>query len=137
LGGFRLSTYLAEYKSFWRFAVVGCSNTAVDFIVFTILRAIFNVNYLYCQVAAFIAGIMNSFILNKTWTFESKTSRFESSRQLGKFVFINLVSLAVSLLGLQLLSGQMHMNVYVAKVAVTVVTQAINYSGYRWWVFAD
>lgn len=137
MGGFRLSIYFAEYRSFWRFAVVGCCNTAVDFIVFTILRAIFNVNYLYCQGAAFIAGILNSFILNKAWTFESKTSRFESSRQLGKFVFINLVSLAVSLLGLQLLSGQMHMNVYVAKVTVTVVTQAINYSGYRWWVFSE
>ena len=130
-----IESIIIKYKSLWRFGIVGCSNTLVDFAVFTILWEFFRINYLYCQVAAYIAGIINSFVLNKVWTFESKTSNIESSRQLVKFIIINLFSLTVSLLGLRLLSGEMHLNVYFAKVAVTVITLAINYSGYKWWVF--
>lgn len=128
---------LSRHKSYWRFAFVGCSNTVVDFSVFTILRAIVDVDFLYCQVAAFIAGILNSFILNKFWTFESKTTHFDSSVQFIKFVTVNLVSLGISLVGLRYLNGNLAVNIYLAKVAVTVVTQAINYSGYRFWVFSD
>ena len=128
---------LGRYRSYWRFALVGCSNTAVDFGVFTFLQAVFQLNYILCQVAAFIAGISNSFILNKMWTFESKTTHFDSSIQFTKFVIVNLVSLGMSLVGLKLLNGNLAVNIYLAKVAVTVVTQAVNYSGYRFWVFSD
>lgn len=129
-------TCLTRYRSLWRFAIVGCTNTAVDFGVFTLLRAVFDLNYLLCQTVAYIAGILNSFVLNKVWTFESKTSNLHTSLQLGRFIIVNIVSLSASLLGLKLLSGELHINVYLAKAAVTVLTQAINYSGYRWWVFA-
>ncbi len=128
--------YPNRYSSVWRFALVGCTNTAIDFGVFTLLRAVFDLNYLLCQTAAYVAGILNSFILNKVWTFESKTSNLHTSLQLGRFIIVNIVSLLVSLLMLNLLSGQLHMNVYLAKVTVTVFTQVINYSGYQWWVFS-
>lgn len=132
----RLSDICRRGQSYWRFAVVGFSNTAVDFSVFTILKAIFHMNFFICQVVAFSAGIINSFILNKKWTFESQTARLETSVQLCKFVLVNIMSLSISLLGLKLLNGNLSVNIYWAKVAVTVITQAINYSGYRWWVFS-
>lgn len=132
-----MSTYLAEYKSYWRFAIVGCSNTAVDFIVFTVLREFFQVNYLWCQVAGFILGIVNSFVLNKTWTFESQTSKLQTSLQFSKFIGVNGISLVVSLLGLKLLSGLWQIDVYMAKVIVTGVAMTINYLGYRFWVFEN
>lgn len=132
-----IKTIAIKYKSFWRFAVVGCTNTFVDFAVFTILREIFDVHYLWCQVAGYTIGTLNSFVLNKNWTFESKTSRFQTSMQFGKFIFVNLVSLGVSLIGLRILNGYYHLNVYIGKVAVTAIAQLINYSGYRFWVFKN
>ena len=126
-----------DVKSIFRFSTVGITNTAVDFLVFIILRSVFNVHYLLCQVAGYTFGTLNSFILNKKWTFESKTSNIKTSIQLFQFITVNLVSMGVSVLGLKLLSGHWHLNVYAAKVAVTVVTQVINYSGYRFWVFSD
>ena len=126
---------LSRYRSYCRFALVGCSNTVVDFGVFTLLKAAFQLNYIVCQVAAFIAGILNSFVLNKVWTFKSKTAHFDTSIELFKFVLVNLVSLGVSLVGLRYLNGTLAVNIYLAKVTVTIVTQAINYSGYRFWVF--
>lgn len=124
-------------KSFFRFALVGVSNTFVDFAVFTILREIFDVNYLWCQAAGYTFGTFNSFVLNKKWTFASKTSHIQTSIQLFQFICVNLISMGVSLLGLRMLSGYWYLNVYVAKVVVTALAQLINYSGYRFWVFSD
>ena len=124
-----------ELKSLLRLGVVGCSNTLVDFVVFTILRAAFDINYLLCQVVGYSAGVLNSFIFNKMWTFESRTSHFRTSLQFARFLVINLLSLSVSLLGLKIMSDYWNLNVYVAKVAMTAVAQVINYSGYRFWVF--
>lgn len=131
----QIKSTVIKYQSFWRFAIVGCSNTAVDFAIFTILREVFDVYYLWCQVAGYTFGTLNSFVFNKRWTFESKTSHFQTSRQLSKFIFVNLVSLGLSLTSLRLLSGYWHINVYIAKLAVTAIAQAVNYSGYRFWVF--
>jgi len=128
---------LSKYRSYWRFGMVGCSNTIVDFAVFTILRELLGVNYLWCQAWGYIFGTLNSFILNKRWTFESKTSRFQTSMQLVQFICVNLISMGVSLIGLRLLSGHWNMNVYIAKALITVLAQAVNYSGYRFWVFSD
>lgn len=130
-----IKSIVTKHYSFWRFAIVGCSNTGVDFVVFTILREIFDVYYLWCQVAGYTFGTLNSFILNKKWTFESKTSRFQTSIQFVKFISVNLVSLGISLIGLKLLSGYWNINVYLAKVLVTAVAQLVNYSGYRFLVF--
>jgi len=130
-----IKAVMIKHNSFWRFALVGCSNTIVDFAVFTILREIFDVYYLWCQAAGYTFGTLNSFIFNKKWTFESKTSRFQTTIQFAKFILVNLVSLGVSVIGLKLFSGYLNINVYIGKVIVTAVTQVVNYCGYRFWVF--
>lgn len=122
-------------RSVFRFSFVGGLNTAVDFLVFTILKEFFVINYLWCQIAAYSAGVINSFICNKVWTFESKTSEIPTCIQFLKFLLVNLVSMGISVVGLKLLSQNGNINVYISKVVVTIMTQAVNYCGYRFWVF--
>lgn len=131
----RKMIYCKKSPSLFRFASVGCINTMVDFAVFIILNNVFGVNYLICQLTGYSAGVLNSFIMNKVWTFQSKTSRFHTSVQFARFIIVNLVSLGLSLVGIKLLSGYADVNVYIAKVMVTFVAQAVNYLGYRFWVF--
>lgn len=125
----------SKYKRLIRFAIVGCINTGVDFLTFTLLHSAFQTDKLICQAAGYSMGVANSFILNKLWTFESHGSKHESSRELLKFIVVNAVSLGVSLLGLQILNGNLKINVYISKAAVTVLAQAVNYLGYKLWVF--
>lgn len=131
----RIMIYKKEGRSLFRFAAVGCINTLVDFTVFTILKSIFDINYLVCQVAGYSAGVLNSFVMNKVWTFESKTSKFHTSMQFARFIAVNLISLGVSLAGLKILIGYGNINVYISKIIVTGLAQAVNYLGYRFWVF--
>ncbi len=123
-----------KYKSFLRFVIVGGINTGVDFLVFTLLNLL-GVNYLLCQLAGYGAGILNSFILNKLWTFEASRSKFNTSLQFLKFAGTNLVTLGISMLGLRFLNGSLHMDLLAAKAIVTLFIQALNYMAYKHFVF--
>lgn len=54
-----------------RFCTVGVGNTLIDFCVFFLLTAVY-VPYLIAQVCSYTAGIANSYIWNRIWTFEVK-----------------------------------------------------------------
>lgn len=124
-----------KFKSFIRFSIVGVINTLVDFSVFAMFHSLFGVDKLICQVAGYSMGVVNSFILNKFWTFENSNSKFNTINQMVRFIGINLVSLAISLLGLKLISDWYGLGTYVSKVIVTIMAQAVNYFGYKLLVF--
>lgn len=134
LNGIVLNTY-QKYRSVVRFLLVGCLNTGVDFLIFTSAYSLLGFDKFVSQCAGYSMGITNSFVLNKLWTFENKKSNFRASSQLLRFIAVNLVSLSMSLWGLKLLCDVAGMNPYLAKILVTGMTQAVNYAGYRLWVF--
>jgi putative flippase GtrA len=124
-----------KHKLLIRFAIVGCINTGVDFLTFTLLHSLLGLDKSICQIAGYSVGILNSFVMNKLWTFESKGSRFGTISQLLRFVCVNVISLGVSLAGLKLLCDHFGLNVYIAKIIVTIAAQVVNYAGYKLWVF--
>lgn len=128
--------YLYEkYKSVFRFMAVGCLNTSVDFLTFTMMHSLFGVDKLICQITGYSAGVINSFILNKLWTFENKGSNLNTAFQVVRFAAINLISLGISLIGLKYINEYFGVNIYVSKLIVTGIAQAVNYFGYKFWVF--
>lgn len=130
-----MSDLLKKYKRLIRFAVVGVINTGVDVLLFTVLREFFGLHRSICQVVGYTAGTLNSFAMNKLWTFENKEAGRKTVGQAIRFITVNAVSLGASLLVLELLNKELAINIYGAKGAATAVSWAINYAGYRLWVF--
>lgn len=126
-----------RYKSVIRFIIVGCINTGVDFLTFTILYSFLGGAKLACQVGGYSMGIVNSFILNKLWTFKESKSKVNATTQFIKFVFVNIISLTISLIGLNLLNGEENINIYISKVIVTGFLQIFNYVLYKGIIFQD
>lgn len=54
---------------FIKFGIVGISNTLLTFAVYTLLLKVFGVWYLAASAIGFAAGTVNSFLLNRRWTF--------------------------------------------------------------------
>src|SRR5437899_2225557 len=54
---------------FVKFGIVGISNTLLTFAVYTLLLKVFGVWYLAASAIGFAAGTVNSFLLNRRWTF--------------------------------------------------------------------
>jgi len=54
---------------FIKFGIVGVANTALTFIVYTLLLKVFGVWYLAASAIGFAVGATNGFLLNRRWTF--------------------------------------------------------------------
>lgn len=126
-------------SQFIAFNIVGLLNTAVDFLLFTILIWL-GTYYLLAQVIAYSAGMINSYVLNSRYTF-SKGDRLVTRRQqLGmrvRFIAWNGILLGITLLLLAVLTEWWRMNEVIAKLIVTAVSVLLNFYGSRKWVFAS
>ncbi len=127
---------------FIKFGLVGVMNTAVDFLVYALLTW-FGVQYLVAQVFSYSAGTMNSYVVNKLWTFGGKGTAGEENRKAGRvdkgefarFVLVNIGTLLLSIALLYVLKTGLSLHPLIAKIGVTAVTVVVNYIGSKLWVF--
>ncbi|WCK54557.1 GtrA family protein [Aneurinibacillus sp. Ricciae_BoGa-3] len=115
-----------------RFCVVGLLNTAVDFAVFFVL-SLAMIPYLLAQPVSYSAGVINSYFLNRRWTFQVKQK--PDRLEIFKFIFVNGVSLVVSSSILFITRDIGQINILFSKIAACVGGVAVNYIGSRLWVF--
>jgi len=117
---------------FIRFCLVGVVNTSVDFAVFTVLTNM-GVLLLLAQCVSYTCGVLNSFLLNRTWTFKR---RGQSSGQLIRFFALNLGTLAITYGLLVYFHNHLAWPLLVSKLVATVASLVINFGGSRLWVFS-
>ncbi|GGJ57940.1 putative flippase GtrA [Anoxybacillus voinovskiensis] len=122
-----------EGATFVRFAVVGIGNTLVDFGVFFLLTSM-GMSYVLAQICSYSAGVVNSYIWNRTWTF--RVQEKASAQQFFQFLILNLLSLGTTVVLLQLLQLT-GLSLFMSKVIVTIAGMAINFIGSRFWVFSS
>jgi putative flippase GtrA len=132
-----------------RFGIVGGMNTVVDWGLFFLFNLVYNAFaaeplvshpylYLLANAVAYTAGIANSFLWNKHWTFSAGDSK-RGRQEAVAFVLVSLASLVINTLGLQLLrsifTGTSLATVLVHKLGTTVITMTWNFFGYRFLAF--
>ncbi|MGP9074919.1 GtrA family protein [Geobacillus thermodenitrificans subsp. calidus] len=127
-----LRTFRKEKQTAWRFAVVGASNTIVDFVVFFLLTAA-GVPAAAAQVVSYGAGVINSYIWNRRWTFQVK--RKANIKEVLRFLVVNGLSFGASLA--VLLAAERLAPLWLAKLAATIAGMAVNFIGSRYWVFVE
>lgn len=59
-----------------RFAMVGSLNALITAIVIWVLMDILDCNYLWSNVAGYVAALVNNFFWSKYWVFSSKEGKF-------------------------------------------------------------
>jgi putative flippase GtrA len=119
-------------QTLWRFCVVGVGNTFVDFIVFFLLTSI-GVAALFAQVFSYMAGVVNSYVWNRLWTFRVK--RKATIEEFFRFITVNLLSLACTLILLFIYQEIGNGPLLAGKMIATVGGIAVNFVGSRFWVF--
>jgi putative flippase GtrA len=129
------SIFCGKLKHFSRFSTVGVLNTLIDFIVFSICQSIIGFNNSISQILGYSFGILNSFILNKRWTFEVGRSGKRSLEEFIEFIVVNMISLIISVAAINFLVNNIEINVYLSKTIVILITQMTNFIGYKMWVF--
>jgi putative flippase GtrA len=115
-----------------KFALVGGTNTGIDFLVFTLLTFL-GWAYFPAQCVSFTCGVLNSYVLNRSWTFRDCTAS-------GRLLFYKFVALnALVLLLVSGLIALFHQGagwpVLVSKFAASFFGVLVNFAGNRVWVF--
>jgi putative flippase GtrA len=116
---------------FVKFCLVGIVNTGVDFGVFTILT-LWGMPLPATQGFAYSCGVMNSFLLNRKWTFKQYG---KDQGQLLRFFLLNLFTLTVTYGLLVVLHEHWGIPLFLSKLIVTGGGLLINFGGSRRWVF--
>ena len=134
------------FKQILCFALAGGLNTLVDLLILNGLLWLFPTSssgmLLAYNSLAYSTGAINSFLLNKYWTFGQK--RRTTRAELVRFAFITICGIAWSSLILWLASRALHPFLFnttvwanVSKLIAIGGTALISYLGMRLWVFVS
>lgn len=117
-----------------KFSIVGIINTLVFASIFFAMYRIAELHYMIATTAAYALATVNSFFINRAWTFDSRDN---SRKKFVKFVLINVLSAGINSLMMYLLVDKARFNVMVAQAVTILVTMCVNYIGNRLWTFRD
>lgn len=125
--------FSGEIWRFIKFGLTGVMNTLVDYAVFLVLSYI-GVNIYLSQVASYSCGMLNSYVVNRSWTFNSQKRFFGA--QMIRFIVVNLSLLALSL-GVLWLGTRLGYGKLLSKLGATAVTLVLGFIVNRLWVFKN
>ncbi len=112
-----------------RFATVGVSNTAIDFIVFMLLQHFTGVAA--AQIIGYSAGTANSYYWNRKWTFAR--GKGWDTGELMRFLLVNVCVALITSVAISWIPASIP--VWIAKLCVTVLGLGINFGFSKLWVF--
>ncbi len=122
---------LTVSSQFARFLVVGLTAFLLNAAIYSGLVTL-GVHYLIASGVGWIVGIVNSFFLNKRFTFKSEGSVRE---ELPKTIFVYVVQLVVSWTGLIILIDGLGFGEIVAFMINVVVVTAVSFIGLKFFAF--
>ena len=146
ISGKQRSHWLRFFRQIVRFGLVGGLNTLVDLLVLNALLLLFPTSNTFTLLTynslAYSLGAINSFLLNKYWTFGHRQPI--SRREVMRFIITTLCSIAVSNTLIWLASDifhPLHVNTLLwanaSKIFAIFGTVCISYFGMRLWVFVN
>lgn len=124
-----------EIKRLLKFGITGVMNTAVDFVVYTVLVSVCSMGLYVSQVISYCCGMLNSYAVNRKWTFDTKNGFF--SLELVKFVVLNLAMMLLGMGIIYLCVEQLGLHKLLGKLISTVLVMAINFVLSNFWVFRN
>jgi putative flippase GtrA len=115
-----------------RFATVGASNTLLSWCLYAVLEHA-GIHYLLASGLAFATGALNSYALNRRWTFGS---RGRHAPEIARFGAVQCFGLALDVSLLYVLVHHVGIHHLIAQALVFPVASVATFTLSRRWVFA-
>jgi putative flippase GtrA len=115
-----------------RFAIVGVLNTAISLAVYKLAVDV-GVPYPVASVVAFAVGALNSYTLNRIWTF--RAGGFSRSG-FARYIVVQLVGLGINELVLVAAVEGLSVDALVAQAFALVIASSVMFVLNRQWAFA-
>jgi putative flippase GtrA len=115
----------------FRFAAVGVTNTLLSTAIFAGLEEL-GLHYLVGSSLAFAVGALNSYTLNRRWTFHSHAP---PAPELGRFLIVQAVGLGVNLAVLAALIEVVSIRHIFAQLLAFPAASVVTFALSRQWAF--
>lgn len=117
-----------------RFAVVGATGYGVNLGVYALLDKGLGIEYHLAAVLAFVCALIDTFVLNRSWTFAHARGG-QATFQAPRYIVVALVAFGVSLGILDLLVRQAGLPTFWAQAVALIFATPINFLGNKLWSF--
>ena len=118
-----------------RFAVVGVINTSIDLAVFYLAFYWLGLHLIVANTIAYSVGTVNSYLMNKYWTFAGRGSPEVSPAEFSRFILFNLGGLILSNIAIFIFAK--FVPPIISKIGAIGITFIWNYVTIRRFVFRD
>ncbi|MCK4891822.1 MAG: GtrA family protein [Candidatus Pacebacteria bacterium] len=131
-----------NYKRFAKFSTVGFTSSIIDFFILNVLSLFSGIDKGFFaaifSVISFLVANINSYILNKKWTFKKNNidSRYKTFLKVsiaGVLINASMIYALTTLISQDYVSGIIWLNM--SKVTATFIVMFFNYFGYKKYVF--
>jgi putative flippase GtrA len=120
-----------------KFHTVGCLNTLLDIGLYLILTKL-GVAYMVAQCISYAGGTLNSYAMNKRWTFRTQANPAQyACGALFRFLTLNAVSFGISSLVLTQCLYSLGWSNVTSKLAATCAGMLLQFIGNKYWVFRE
>lgn len=113
------------------FLIVGMINTMLSCMAFSALLYL-HFNYIWSYWLSIFIGVLNSYILNKFWTFRAYR---RSIAEFIRFVSVYLVSFFIGMWTLYFLVDVLRINAYASGIINLFLTTLISWFGHKYFSF--
>lgn len=115
-----------------KFTMVGVANFVLTFVVFSALLKGFSVNYLLSLSAAWIVGVLFSYVLNCSWVFKPE-EKMQFKERFFKFLFGSGCSIALNMLTLHYIVEHFDFDPFYCQMLLIPLIVIFNFSTAKYW----
>jgi putative flippase GtrA len=115
-----------------KFTIVGAANFVLTFIVFTAMLKVFSINYLLSLGAAWIVGMLFSYILNFSWVFKPE-QRVQFKARFFKFFLASVCSIGLNMLILAYIVQHFDFDPFYVQMVLIPLIVVFNFSTAKYW----
>jgi putative flippase GtrA len=117
---------------FVKYGVVGASNTAITTVTYS-LGVWIGIPYLVALVVGYIPGTLNSYLLNRHWTFDA--GHLSHAHAGTRFAIVQVCAILANLGLLYVLVHKLHVEKIPAQLILTVPVVTVTFFINRTWTF--
>jgi putative flippase GtrA len=120
-------------RQFIKYGLVGASNTVLTFVAYSVLVTV-GLSYLIALVIGYLVGSLNSYVLNRHWTFRARDVAHTQAGS--RFALVQACAIAANLALLYVFVHHLGIAKIPAQAILTVPVLVVTFFVNRVWSFA-